>query len=95
MGENRITDLRRLLTTPGWRRSLLLRRSAALILVLVAGFSALRSAGAADPQVTVFTRAVAAGEAVAAGVLGDVSRTYGASMADELAAWRHTDFNIC
>ena len=37
----------------------------------------------------------AAGEAVAAGVLGDVARTYGASMADELAAWRHTDFNIC
>lgn len=67
MGENRITDLRRLLTTPGWRRSLLLRRAAALVLMLLAGFSALRSAGATDPQVVVFTRAVAAGEAVSAG----------------------------
>ena len=37
----------------------------------------------------------AAGEAVAVGVLGDVAETYGAAMADELAAWRHTDFNIC
>ena len=37
----------------------------------------------------------AAGEAVAAGVLADFAGTYGAQMADELAAWRHTDFNVC
>ena len=37
----------------------------------------------------------AAGERVAARVLADVAETYGAAMADELACWRHTDFNIC
>ncbi len=37
----------------------------------------------------------AAGEAVAAAVLADLAETYGARMADELAAWRHTDFNVC
>lgn len=37
----------------------------------------------------------AQGEAVCADVLEDFAGTYGAEMADELAAWRHTNFNVC
>lgn len=54
------------MTTPGWRRSLLLRRAAALVLLAAAVVTALRSAGVEDPQVVVFVRDVAAGRAVTA-----------------------------
>lgn len=37
----------------------------------------------------------AEGEAVAAAVLADVADAYGAPMADELSAWRNTNFNVC
>lgn len=64
MGDDRITRLRRTLTTPGWRRQLLLRRTLALALLAAAGFTALHSAGGRDPEVVVFTRDVPAGGAV-------------------------------
>lgn len=35
------------------------------------------------------------GEKVSAAVLEDLAEAYGREMADALAAWRHTDFNIC
>lgn len=37
----------------------------------------------------------AAGEAASAGVLSDFTAEYGQEMADELAGWKHTNFNIC
>ena len=37
----------------------------------------------------------AGGEETGTLVLKDFLQNYGESMADELAAWRHTDFNIC
>ncbi len=52
------------MTTPGWRRSLLLRRTAALVLLAAAAVTALRSAGTEAPQVVVFVRDVAAGRTV-------------------------------
>lgn len=37
----------------------------------------------------------AAGEAINAGVMTDFTQAYGQEMADELASWRYTNFNIC
>ena len=37
----------------------------------------------------------AQGEAIATGVLDDFVDAYGQAMADELASWRHTNFNVC
>lgn len=67
MEVDRITRLRRTLTTPGWRRNLLLRRTLALVLLAAAGTAALRSALASDPGVVVFARDLTAGQAVTTG----------------------------
>lgn len=67
MEADRITRLRRVLTTPGWRRSLLLRRTLALLLLAAAGVAGLRSVASQDPGVVVFARDLAAGQAVTAG----------------------------
>lgn len=52
------------LRTPGWRRSVLLRRALAAVLLLAALALTLRDAGSSDPRVLVFSRAVPAGEVV-------------------------------
>ena len=52
------------LRTPGWRRSVLLRRALAAVLLLAALLLALRDAGSSGPRALVFTRAVPAGEVV-------------------------------
>lgn len=57
-------QLRRTLTTPGWRRTVLLRRCLAFVLLLTALLLALRQAGATDARALVFTRPVAAGESL-------------------------------
>lgn len=50
------------LTTPGWRRTVLVRRLLAAVLLVAAAGLALRQAGAQDPEGVVFARAVAPGE---------------------------------
>ncbi|QGU04043.1 SAF domain-containing protein [Corynebacterium comes] len=50
------------LATPGWRRTVLIRRVLAIMLLLTAVLLAFRQAGATDPQAVVFARRVAAGE---------------------------------
>lgn len=57
-----MNQLRNTLTTPGWRRTVLLRRCLAFILLLAALLLALRQTGATDDRVLIFTRTVAAGE---------------------------------
>ncbi|RSZ61258.1 hypothetical protein EAH68_14000 [Corynebacterium hylobatis] len=57
-----MNQLRNTLTTPGWRRTVLLRRCLAFLLLLAALLLALRQAGATDERALVFTRPVAAGE---------------------------------
>lgn len=52
------------LRTPGWRRSVLLRRALALVLLLAALTLALRDAGSTEPRALVFTRPIPPGEAV-------------------------------
>ncbi len=52
------------LRTPGWRRSVLLRRALAAVLLLTALVLALRDAGSPDPRALVFSREVPAGEVV-------------------------------
>lgn len=56
----------RTLRTPGWRRSLLLRRLAALVLLLLAAVSALHNARDTGPHALVVARDIAAGESVTA-----------------------------
>ncbi len=50
------------LRTPGWRRSVLLRRALAAVLLLAALALALRDVGSSDPRALVFAREVPAGE---------------------------------
>lgn len=50
------------LSTPGWRRAVLVRRILSIMLLLAAVLLAFRDAGARDPHAVVFTRRVAAGE---------------------------------
>jgi hypothetical protein len=57
-----MNQFRHILTTPGWRRTVLLRRCLAIVLLLAALALALRQAGASDARALVFTRTVAAGE---------------------------------
>lgn len=57
-----MTQLRKILTTPGWRRTVFFRRTLAIVLLLCALLLAFRQAGASDPRAVVFTRQVAAGE---------------------------------
>lgn len=57
-----MTQLRKTLTTPGWRRTVLFRRALAIVLLLCALLLAFRQAGSGDPRALVFTRQVAAGE---------------------------------
>lgn len=52
------------LATPGWRRTVLVRRVLAFALLLAAVLLAFRDAGAQDPHAVVFARQVAAGEAL-------------------------------
>lgn len=52
----------RTLLTPGWRRTVLLRRAAAALLLFLAVLTGLRERLSDDPRVLVFTRAVAPGE---------------------------------
>lgn len=52
------------LRTPGWHRSVLLRRAAALFLVLAAGVTAVTSTRDKDPHLAVLVRDIAAGEVV-------------------------------
>lgn len=59
--------LRDLATTPGYRRSQALRRTAAALLITAAVASALIDRAGADPGVVVFTRDVAAGETLTSG----------------------------
>lgn len=56
--------LRRILTTPGWHRSLLIRRTAAVLLITVALVLGLRQATQEQPQALVFNRDIQAGESV-------------------------------
>ena len=60
----RLTGLAHRLRTPGYRRSVLLRRALAAALVCAAGLSALLNASRADPLVVTFARPVAAGARV-------------------------------
>ncbi|MGP6175014.1 SAF domain-containing protein [Corynebacterium sp. A21] len=62
------------LRTPGWHRSLLLRRLAALVLLLLAAGSALHSARDTGPRALVVARNVTAGKTVTASdfLLADV-----------------------
>lgn len=57
-----MNQLRNTLTTPGWRRTVLLRRCLAFLLLFTALLLALRQAGATDDRALVFMRTVAAGE---------------------------------
>lgn len=66
MSPSPLPSLRRTLTTPGWRRSLLLRRVAAALLVLLALALTVREATGQDPSAVVFARDVPAGAAVTA-----------------------------
>lgn len=52
------------LRTPGWRRSVLLRRSLAVTLLLAALVLALREARSSDPEALVFTRPIPPGQAL-------------------------------
>lgn len=56
--------LLRSLRTPGWRRSVLVRRMLAAVLLLLAVLLAVRQSGSTDPRTVVFTRALTAGETV-------------------------------
>ncbi|RNE48601.1 SAF domain-containing protein [Corynebacterium alimapuense] len=58
----RFESLRHVLSTPGWRRSMLLRRSGASLLLAGALALALLDSLAQEPQALVFERALAAGE---------------------------------
>lgn len=60
-------DIIEFLRTPGYRRAVMLRRGAAVALVLCAAVSALASRAGSDPQVLVFARDVGPGDVVAAG----------------------------
>lgn len=61
-----LTDSLNFLRTPGYRRAVVLRRSAAAFLVVCAAVSALLSRADADPGVVVFARDVAPGDVVEA-----------------------------
>lgn len=59
-----LSDYLNFLRTPGYRRAVVLRRSAAAVLVACAALSALLSRADADPGVVVFVRDVAPGDVV-------------------------------
>ena len=61
-----LSDYLNFLRTPGYRRAVVLRRSAAAVLVACAAVSALLSRADADPGVVVFARDVAPGDVVEA-----------------------------
>lgn len=61
-----MNQLRNILTTPGWRRTVLLRRCLAFLLLITALLLALRQAGATEARALVFARAVPAGETLSA-----------------------------
>lgn len=61
-----MTALSSLVTTPGYRRAVLIRRTLAVLLVVCAAVSALAQRAADDPAVLVFTRDVAPGSVLTA-----------------------------
>lgn len=67
-----MNQLRNTLTTPGWRRTVLLRRCLAFLLLCAALLLALRQAGATDDRALVFTRPVAAGETLSSADISPV-----------------------
>ncbi|WP_080795946.1 SAF domain-containing protein [Corynebacterium pacaense] len=94
-------ELRRKLVTPGWHRSLLLRRAVAALLLLAAGALLLRSFLSTDPSAVVFIRDVNAGDVIRetdvelrrvpaefapAGALGDTGEAVGKVAASSLGA---------
>lgn len=72
MSPSPLSSLRRTLTTPGWRRSLLLRRVAAAALVLLALVLGIREATGQDPSAVVFARDIPAGGKVTAADMSTV-----------------------
>ncbi|GAB3596540.1 SAF domain-containing protein [Corynebacterium faecale] len=59
-------DVKTTLTTPGWHRTLLIRRSLAAFLLLIAAILFIRSLISTDPQVAVFVSDIPAGAAITA-----------------------------
>lgn len=59
-------DLKTTLTTPGWHRTLLIRRALAALLLLIAAVLFIRSLISTDPRIAVFTVDIPAGTEITA-----------------------------